>query len=88
MEIKLIRIMRTFRSIIILFTVALLNAFSSGEIYGQSWNMVQNDTMFIDACSAGGGTIYDNGGPDENYSNNFSGWVVINAYPGVTIHSH
>lgn len=78
--------MRTFRSIIILFTVALLNAFSSGEIYGQSWNMVQNDTMFIDACSAGGGTIYDNGGPDENYSNNFSGWVVINAYPGVTIH--
>ncbi len=45
----------------------------------QSWNMVNGDTVHIDACSAVGGTIYDNGGPNGNYTDGFRGWVVIEA---------
>ncbi len=47
--------------------------------------MVNGDTVFLDACTLGGGIIYDNGGSTGNYDNNFNGWVVINAAPGVNI---
>ncbi len=82
---KLIRTMRTFRSIIILLTAALLNALWPVGAAAQSWTMVNNDTLFINACSANGGVIYDNGGPEGAYSNNFNGWVVIAASNGVPL---
>ena len=59
--------------------------FSTGTATAQSWTMVQNDTVFINACSTTGGIIYDDGGPDGNYSNAFAGWVVIEASEGVSI---
>ena len=77
--------MRTFRSIIILLTAALLNALWPVGAAAQSWTMVNNDTLFINACSANGGVIYDNGGPEGAYSNNFNGWVVIAASNGVPL---
>lgn len=48
-------------------------------------NMVNHDTIVLDACALGGGTIYDDGGPTGNYSNNFDGWVVITSNPGMTV---
>ena len=51
----------------------------------QSWNMVNGDTVHINACDYDGGTIYDDGGPNGSYSNGFNGWVVIEAAPGVSI---
>jgi gliding motility-associated-like protein len=47
--------------------------------------LVQNDTIYIDACTSPTGTIYDDGGASGNYSNNFRGYVVIEAMPGQTI---
>ena len=77
--------MRTFRSVIILLTAALLNALWPAGAAAQSWTMVNNDTLFINACSSNGGVIYDNGGPEGAYSNNFNGWVVIAASNGVPL---
>ena len=39
-------------------------------------NMVNGDSIVLDGCSLGSGTIYDNGGVNGNYSNNFAtvGW--------------
>ncbi len=51
---------------------------------GQSWNMMNGDTLFINGC-LGNGTIYDDGGPTDDYSNSFEGWVVIEASVGSTI---
>lgn len=51
----------------------------------QSWTMVNNSTVEIDACQTHGGTIYDDGGADADYSNNFDGWVIIRASAGLTI---
>ena len=48
--------------------------------------MVDGDSIVLDACTLGGGVIYDDGGPVGKYSNNFEGWVVIQASPGNTIH--
>lgn len=39
----------------------------------------------VDACASPEGTIYDNGGPDNVYSNDFEGGCVIVAYPGMTL---
>ncbi len=51
----------------------------------QQWSMVNNDTLFIDACEFSSGTIYDNGGLDRNYFNSFNGWVVITSQPDGSI---
>ena len=59
--------------------------FATATATGQTWNMVAGDTVHIDACNVSGGVIYDNGGPDGNYTNSFNGWVVIEAVPGVNI---
>ena len=48
-------------------------------------NMVNHDTIVLDACALGGGVIYDNGGPTNNYSDNFDGSVLIQASAGITI---
>ena len=48
-------------------------------------NMINGDSLVLDACVLGGGTIYDDGGANGNYSNNFDGWVVIQASPGLTL---
>lgn len=50
-----------------------------------SVNMVNNDTVVIDACLLSGGTIYDDGGAEGNYSNSFDGTVHIIGTPGLTI---
>lgn len=64
---------------------ATLLLLGTGRAAAQSWNLVNNDTLVIDACQTSTGTIYDDGGPDGNYSNYFNGWVVITTQPGVSI---
>mgnify|MGYP002622039740 FL=1 len=48
-------------------------------------NMINGDTIYLDGCLLGSGTIYDDGGANGNYSNNFDGWVVIQTSAGLTI---
>lgn len=48
-------------------------------------NMIHNDSIILDACTLGSGTIYDDGGPTANYSNLFNGSVHIVSSPGATI---
>ena len=57
----------------------------STMVSAQGWTMVNGDTLFISVCEHDGGFIYDNGGPNGNYINNFDGWVVITAPSGVNI---
>lgn len=53
---------------------------------GQSvTRMVKNQTQYLSACDLGYGTIVDDGGETGSYSNNFNGYVQINAEPGVSI---
>lgn len=42
-------------------------------------------TTTIDLCRHPSGTIYDDGGPASQYSNNFTGTVVLTTAPGFTI---
>ena len=59
-------------------------AFANG--YAQySVNMSNGQTLPIDGCLHPTGTIYDDGGPSGNYSNNFDGYVVITVPSGITI---
>lgn len=51
----------------------------------QSYTMVNGDTLFINGCAQNTGYIYDDGGPSGSYSDNFEGWVVIQASAGSTI---
>ena len=48
-------------------------------------HMVNGDTVRLDGCTLGGGTIFDDGGPTGNYSNSFDGWVEIQVSAGVSI---
>lgn len=48
-------------------------------------HMINDDTVRLDGCTLGGGTIFDDGGPTGNYSNSFDGYVIIQATPGMTI---
>ena len=47
--------------------------------------MVNGDTIHINACQTTSGIIYDDGGPDGYYSNNFLGWIKLEGTPGATI---
>ncbi len=47
--------------------------------------MVNHETLQIDACSMGQGTIVDDGGETGLYSNHFDGYVVIRTSLGVPI---
>ncbi len=48
--------------------------------------MVNHDTIVLDACTLGGGVIYDDGGAENYYSNYFDGSVLIQASSGISIH--
>ena len=52
---------------------------------GQNNVTMESGTLYIDGCQHPDGTIYDNGGYENNYTNNFIGYVVITTQPGVTI---
>ena len=40
----------------------------STMVCAQGWTMVNGDTLFISVCEHDGGFIYDNGGPNGNYT--------------------
>lgn len=69
-----------------LFFVALTHFVQPGA-HGQSLvNMINHDSIVLDACDLGSGTIYDDGGVAGDYSNGFDGYVIIQASAGLTIH--
>ena len=47
--------------------------------------MINADTVLIDGCIYNTGVIYDDGGASGDYSDNFDGWVVIQATQGAII---
>ncbi len=63
-----------------LLAVAIPSAWSQSQtcLEGGRW-------LEVDGCASPTGTIYDNGGPDNVYANNFEGGCVIMAQPGMTI---
>lgn len=66
--------------------VIILLVFSVGaKSQTSTWTMVNGETISINGCEYGGGIIYDNGGAEGEYTNNFEGWVVITAQPGMSI---
>ena len=46
------------------------------------FTMSNGDTIFVNVCDNPSGTICDDGGLSDSYSNNFSGYVVLTATPG------
>lgn len=46
--------------------------------------MINGDTLFLTRCN-GSVSFCDDGGPNDNYSNNFEGWIVIHVNPGESI---
>lgn len=76
--------MKRYKHILFLFLLPLLA--TPCRVAAQSVvNMINGDSIILDACSLGYGTIYDDGGDNGNYSNNFNGYVVIQASAGLTI---
>ena len=68
------------------FLIFALMALATANSYAQySVNMSNGQTLPIDGCLHPTGTIYDDGGPNGSYSNNFDGYVVITAPSGITI---
>lgn len=47
--------------------------------------IMQQGSIVVDACAHPYGVVFDDGGSDSNYSNNFSGSLVIRSAPGETI---
>ncbi|MBR3724926.1 MAG: choice-of-anchor J domain-containing protein [Bacteroidales bacterium] len=68
-----------------LLAVILLQLIIPASYAQYSVNLANNDTVWIDGCQHPDGTIYDNGGPDGNYSNGFNGYAVISVPAGVSI---
>ena len=68
------------------FLIFALMALATTNSYAQySVNMSNGQTLPIDGCLHPTGTIYDDGGPNGSYSNNFDGYVVITVPSGITI---
>ena len=68
------------------FLIFAILAIAFANSYAQySVNMSNGQTLSIDGCLHPTGTIYDDGGPNGSYSNNFDGYVVITAPSGITI---
>ena len=68
------------------FLIFVLMALATANSYAQySVNMSNGQTLPIDGCLHPTGTIYDDGGPNGSYSNNFDGYVVITVPSGITI---
>ena len=63
-----------------ILTIALANSYAQYSV-----NMSNGQTLPIDGCLHPTGTIYDDGGPNGSYSNNFDGYVVITVPSGITI---
>ena len=51
----------------------------------QTWNMADGQTITINGSTYPTGIIYDNGGPNNQYTNNFNGTVIIQAPAGSII---
>ena len=69
-----------FRFILILAASLLYG----GAAVAQTLTMQNGETLYSNLC-ASGAYIYDNGGPDGNYTNSFQGWVVLTTNVGATI---
>ena len=65
--------------------VILMMLVAGVAVQAQTWYMENGDTVRIIGCQANAGTLYDDGGADGDYNNNFSGYAVIEAVPGATI---
>ena len=50
-----------------------------------TYTMTNNDTLFIYPCLSPSGIIYDDGGANGSYSNNFEGWAILTVPSGVSI---
>lgn len=71
--------MKTTRYTLLLLTLALLPLTVDAQT-----PMVNGDTLFLSPCN-GGVSFCDDGGPYNNYSNRFDGWVVLTVNPGETL---
>ena len=58
--------------------------FAGGVTAQEEYLMKNADTIFINVCQKPTGVLVDDGGGGP-YSNNFRGWAVIKAVPGITI---
>ena len=67
------------------FTIILLCFFSVVANAQYAVTMTHDDTIEVNVCDNPVGVFYDDGGAGSEYSNNFSGYVVLTAQPGVTI---
>lgn len=71
---------------LLLLSLLLVPALLPASLRAQTvTHMLSHDTIVLDACTLGAGTIYDNGGPLSDYANGFDGAVLIQASPGLTI---
>lgn len=71
---------------LLLLALFLIPALLPASLRAQSVTyMLAHDTIVLDACTLGSGTIYDNGGPLSDYANGFDGAVLIQASAGLTI---
>ncbi len=77
--------MTRYRHIIRLLSLAMALLGATAASAQLQTTMVNGDTIHISACQIAGGIIYDDGGPSGQYSNNFLGWVKLEAAPGTTI---
>lgn len=77
--------MTTYKHLLRLFILPLL-LFAATITEAQTvTTMVNGDTVIINACQQGSGDIYDDGGPTDNYSDNFNGYVLLQGAQGVNI---
>lgn len=74
------------RQLLAALLLATVTCFTPSVAHAQSVvNMINHDSILLDACVLGSGTIYDDGGPTGDYGNNFDGYVLIQASAGLTI---
>lgn len=74
----------SFRNIL---SVILLTIILTTYAHAQNLDTIimQQGSIVVDACAHPYGVVFDDGGPDSNYSDNFSGSLVIRSAPGETI---
>lgn len=78
--------MKRYKNLLPVLCFVALAHFVTPVAHAQSVvNMINGDSIVIDACTLGSGTIYDDGGEAGQYSNNFNGYVLIQASSGMTI---
>ena len=73
------------RTLIVILTILSFGIMPSASAQNPVTRMVNHETLQIDACSIGQGTIVDDGGETGLYSNHFDGYVVIRTSLGVPI---